>query len=382
MKFLHLFGKSTTPPLHHVRQTPPRSAATDEDTARKIDAIESEICAELNAGSATAQGTPDTLLRQRIDEASLLYASRQPAAARDLLLDSVAQRSASAHEPLAWMMLLELACAAGSQAQFEELALRYAERFETSPPQWRGSLPEPSATVVSPALFTYRGKLSSSAAPALGQLAHMSRAQRAFRIDLNGVTEVDDDGCGLLLEMLERWLADGRQVGLLPSATLTARLRAQLDAAAEGESGASSPRHNGWRLLLELLRAGGDAHAHDEASIAYSIANEVSPPAPLLPPPATVTCGADTLVLPAEIIYPVDALLESLREPAARQSAIVLDCSRLQLIEFNAATPLLAGLARLADGKPVEWRDLSHLVSTLLQLVGGTDRLRIVNRKP
>ena len=88
------------------------------------------------------------------------------------------------------------------------------------------------------------------------------------------------------------------------------------------------------------------------------------------------------LALPAEITVPVDALLESLRAQAAQRSCIVLDCSRLQLVEFNAAAPLLAGIARLADGKPVEWRDMSHLVSTLLQLIGGAGRLRIINRKP
>ncbi len=388
MKFLHLFGKSTSPPLRHVRQSP-RAGNAAEETTRKIDAIESEISAELAEVSSNPdeQRTPTAQLMQRIDEASLLYASRQTKAAESLLLDAVEQPSNSAHEPLAWMMLLELACAAGSQAQFEALALRYAQRFETSPPQWRDGLPEPATPTVRSPVLAYRGKLSSSAAPALGRLAQMAGAHDTLRIDLDGVTTVDDEGCTLLLNLLEQWLADGRQVELLPSPALVALLRAQLDEAklASSPNEAHDRRHSRWRLLLELLYANGETSAHDEACVAYSIAYEVSPPAPLLSlPPSTsaaVSC-ADTLTLPVEITYPVDALLESLHSMAAPRSAIVLDCRYLQLIEFNAAAPLLAGLARLADGKPVEWRDLSHLVSTLLQLVGGADRLRIINRKP
>ncbi len=379
VKFLRLFGKSI-PPVRHVRKpSPPQANAVAGDTARKIDAIESEISAELEAGPvpATAANAPAALLAQRIDEASLLYASRQPSAAEALLLEAIAQHSGGTQEPLAWMMLLELACVADSQPQFEELALRYAQRFETSPPQWRGRRPDSPMPAASPPVIGFRGKLSDSAAPALTRFAHMAAPHAAMCIDLGGVTTVDRGGCELLLHLLENWLGEGRHVELLPAPSLASLLRSQLDAA---PADANDSR---WRLLIELLRFGGDASAHEDACVAYSIAHEVSPPAALLPQPlAAQGQGADALTLPAEITYPVDALLESLQAPAARLPVIVLDCSRLQLVEVNAAAPLLAGLARLANGKTVEWRDISHLVSTLLQLIGGADRLRIVNRKP
>ncbi len=373
MKFFQLFSKPGTLPVRHVRQQPP-SPAIALDTARKIDAIESEIRAELDAcAPATLLADPAALLAQRIEEASLLHASRQPQAATALLLEAVAQRTNADSELLAWTMLLELASAAGSQPQFEELALRYAQRFETSPPQWR--VPLPAAAAAAPVL-AYRGKLTASAAPALARFGQLAQPHAAFRIDLGSVSEVDADGCSLLLELIEHWLAEARRIELLPAPALTALLRTRLDAtpATAGESL--------WRLQIELLRSSGDTAAHDEACIAYSLAHEVSPPAPLLPVPSDATGHTGTLVLPAEITVPVDALLESLRLQSAQRADIVLDCSRLQLVEFNAAAPLLAGIARLADGKPVEWRDMSHLVSTLLQLIGGAGRLRIVNRKP
>ncbi len=383
MKFLQLFGKSSSLPVRHVRQPAPAA----DDTARKIDAIESEIIAELHAGTAasSAPADPAAQLAQCIDEASLLYASHQASAAAALLLEAVAQPSGSTLETTAWMMLLELATLADDQPQFEELALRYAQRLETSPPQWRGRVPAiPGAGAdAMPPVLGFRGKLLASSGAALGRLEQMAQAHMHFRIDLSGVTEVDAEACRRLLALLERVLANGRQVELMPAPALVTLLRKQLDAPT-----ASASVHDGvWRLLIELLLIAGDTAAHEEACIAYSVAHEVSPPAPLLQqapraPPASAMPCTDLLPLPAEISDPVDALLESLRAPAATLSSITLDCRALQRIEFNAATPLLAGVARLADGKPVEWRDLSYLVSTLLQLVGGAERLRIVNRKP
>jgi hypothetical protein len=88
------------------------------------------------------------------------------------------------------------------------------------------------------------------------------------------------------------------------------------------------------------------------------------------------------LLLPEQISYPVDALLESLRTSAKPLDHIVLNCRQLHLIEFNAAAPLLAGVAEMARGKTVEWCDMLHLTSTLLQLISGEGKLKISHRLP
>ncbi len=390
MKFLQLFGKSNVPPVRHVRQPATPMSATAAETTRKIDAIESEISAEIGA-ELDAEGGPGTAdaqenhrqdsaaapIAQCIDEASLLYASRQPGAAEALLLEAVAQRVGGDQEPVAWMMLLELAIAADDPARFDSLAVRYAERFETSPPQWRTTPPTSAVPAALAPLLSFRGELNGHAAPSIERIAQTAATNRAIRIDLTGVTSVDDEGCAQLLALLEQWLSEKRDVELRPAPTLAALLRRILDDGLPGND-------NAWRLWAELLRCEGAASAYEEACIDYSIAREMSPPAPLLPPrrPPLAAPHGSGLLLPAEISWPVDALLESLSTQSQAQATIVLDCRCLQRIEFNAAAPLLTGVARLANGKPVEWRDLSYLVSTLLQLIGGAGRLRIVNRKP
>ncbi len=79
---------------------------------------------------------------------------------------------------------------------------------------------------------------------------------------------------------------------------------------------------------------------------------------------------------------PVEGLIDSLRAGFDASDTVVLDCSRLQRIEFPAAAALLDGIAGLAKGKPVEWRDVSYLVSTLLTLVAGNGKLSIRHRQP
>ena len=372
VKFLDLFGKSPNRPVKNVR-APAASVAPVDDTrlatARKIDAIESEITAELEAQvHASDHEEPAQLLEQRIAEASILYASRQSRAAESLLLEAVSKATGEAREGVAWMMLLELASFNEDRRRFEELSLRYAERFETSPPQWRTR----SATTAAnqdPAL-AFRGKLLASSGPALAQFEQMAQPQPRFILDLRGVTEIDGAGCAALLALFRRWDTQGKQVRISPAPSLLALLR----------SSAQSDDST-WRLLIELLRISGDERAYEDACVDYSIAFELSPPAPLglIAAPAQ---GSNDLCLPAEIAMPVDTLLDSLRTASDGLATIVLDGRQLRLVEFNAAAALLDGIAGLAKGKPVEWRDVPYLVSTLLQLVGGDGKFRIINRLP
>ena len=371
MKFLDLFGKSSARHVKNVRLPAGRDDETRQATARKIDSIESEITSEHEAHALPL--TEDTqTLSQCIEEASILYASRQRQATERLLLEAVSQRSGDGYETIAWKMLLELADFDQDRERFEALSLRYAERFETSPPQWQAR----SAAVTSSTVPTlaFRGKLLASSGPALAQLEQMAQGASIFVIDMQGVTEIDSAGCTGLLTLLRNWDAQRRQVSIAHSASLLALLRqATQHAEKSSDDGA-------WLLLIELLRI-SDVEAYENACIDYSIAFELSPPVPLSFTAAQVQGGAG-LCLPAEIAMPIEGFLDSLRIATDGMDTIVLNGSQLQLIEFNAAAALLDGIAGLAKGKPVEWRDIPYLVSTLLQLVGGDGKLHIINRQP
>lgn len=357
MKFLDLFSKQAPDSIKHVRPSGTPTVAQREATARKIDAIESEISAELGSvQEGVAEPLAGSRMEQCISEASILYANRQIPSVASLLLDAVKQPTHEAAEPVAWHMLLELASFDGDQSRFEGLALRYAERFETSPPQWRAN--------------TGHDRSSRAASPMLA-----FRGQPAFTLDLRNLTEIDVAGCSELLSLLSEWCRAGKHIHLMHASSLLDMLRATIQQGRRDEDDAA------WRVLIELLRVSGDEVSYEDACVAYCLTYEQSPPAALgllvhhIP-------EASHLLLPIEIRHPVNDLLETLRADTQHRDTITINCQQLRLIEFNAAAPLLAGVAALARGKPVEWREMPYLTSTLLQLMSGHGKLNISHRRP
>ena len=388
MKFRELFSKQAPGSIKNVRTSGQPTVADRAATTRKIDAIESEISAEIgnysdtesSADSGTNIGTNSDLviandIEQCIFEASILYANRQPKAAASLLLEAIAQASDHPTESIAWQMLLELASLDRDKAHFEALALRYAERFETSPPQWRSGHDTSSSPVLSTPMLAFRGKLLGSSAPALMQLEQAAASHSQLVVDLRSVTELDISGCSALLALLSRWHLEGRHTSVAYSPTLIDMLRTQL------QQGRPDDNDAAWRLLIELLRVSGDDVSYEDACVAYCLTYELSPPAPVGLAMHQAPPVAD-LMLPEQIGYPVDALLESLRTSAKPLEHIVLNCRQLRLIEFNAAAPLLAGVTGIVRGKTVEWCDMLYLTSTLLQLISGKGKLKISHRPP
>ena len=74
------------------------------------------------------------------------------------------------------------------------------------------------------------------------------------------------------------------------------------------------------------------------------------------------------------------SLIERFRLLSAPLESIILNGQRLRLIEFNAAAPLLAGVADLARGKAVEWHAMPALASKLLQIISGAGKIKIIPR--
>lgn len=392
MKFLDLFSKQAPGAIKHVRPSTTQTVAQREATARKIDAIESEISAEISGHLGADIGDEisneqsnlqhdfdeplaTSRIEQAISEASILCANHQVTSVVSLLLDALRQPSHEAAEAVAWYMLLELASFDGDQARFEGLALRYAERFETSPPQWRAhSGDDASAPAASP-MLAFRGKLLGTTAPALTQLKQAAATLSAFSLDLRNLTEIDVAGCGDLLHLLPAWCQAGKGIRLIHSNALLDMLRATTQQGRRDDDDAA------WRLLIELLRVSGDEVGYEDACVAYCITYEQSLPTPLGLVSHAMPVTSQFL-LPAQVRHPVDQLLDVLRADAEHIDRIIINCQQLRLIEFNAAAPLLAGVAALARGKPVEWRDMPYLTSTLLQLMSGHGKLNISHRRP
>lgn len=370
-------------------------------TALKIDAIEAAMTFDIfNApeapwGSAraprpaaadAAAAEPDNteLLggaagpAPAVEESALLYANGLLDQAEQALTASLADAGL---DRTAWWMLFDLYQISGRQERFDSLSIDYASTFETSPPAYAAPAAQPAAYAGAAPTLALAGVLDEGIGPALEQLRLLSDSSPVLRLELSKVTAVQPAGCALLLHSLKQCQDGRRELIVVAAAELAGRVRAMLQVGRRDEGEAS------WLLLLELLQLLRREKEFEETSMDYCVTFEVSPP-PYVAPERVATparqpaaAASDRFMLPA-LIDGGGALLDAIDAYAARDGALVFDCSRLARIEFGAAGLLLARLQRLArNGKAIEFRDLNHLVAALLRLLAFCDIARLYPHK-
>lgn len=388
-------------------------------TAMKIDAIESAMEADIFSqdepawGSqrparapraADAEAAPDdiatTLLLTEelplaaadasapvVEEIAILYANGQAAAAQQLLLAAVAEAQGLNSERSTWWMLFDLYQASGQQDAFDNLSIDYASTFETSPPQW---IAPAALAAASPAwagltpTAALAGVLDQHIAPQLERLCQQAEASPVLRLEFTRVTAVTADGCTLLLATLRRLQARQRELILVGAPALAARLRDGIMVGRRDDGEAP------WLLLLELLQLQQREKAYEQAAMDYCVTFEVSPPSFTPPhkvamaPAQHASASPDRFMLPPVIEHQLGPLLPAIQQYAEEYPALVFDCSRLTRIDYASAIQLHGVLQQLADatpGRKIAFRDVNHLVTALLRLLGFANLARIYPHK-
>ena len=174
MKIFGLFTKTATPDSRQSKNT---SADEARETSQKIDSIESEIIAEFGTPTllqphheSAVEGAPSlTPLSHMMDEAALLFANGQSNEAKALLLQATCTDGSTKEHQLSWWMLFDLALAENQADFFDHLALTYAKKFETSPPQWQATTQDSDHAQSQPEVpvLSFRGKLTEASLAAL-----------------------------------------------------------------------------------------------------------------------------------------------------------------------------------------------------------------------
>ena len=315
-----------------------------------------------------------------IEEIAIMYANGQQDVAEAMLTDSLAD--AGLTERSLWWMLFDLYQVSGRQDDFDNIAIDYASRFETSPPTW-----SPLAPATHVASFTgvepteaFAGLLDASIAPQLERLAKLAASAPVFRLEFGRVLEVTPEGCTLLVKALQTLRA--RELTVAGAAELAELIRGTLTI------GARDASEGPWLLRLELLQLLGREKDFEETAMDYCVTYEVSPPQFSAPTnvataaPAHAQASSDRFMLPALLEGPLDALGEAINAYAAQVDPVVLDCSRMARADYSAAGKLLAHLRPLAaSGKKIELRDMNHLVAALFKLLGYAESSRLFPHK-
>lgn len=326
---------------------------------------------------------------QVIEEAAILFADEQSEIVEQMLSSAIAEDSPDHATKEVWWMLFDLYQITGKQQQFENLSIDYASKFETSPPSWvnhtQPGLASGSVTRGATPTVPFAGKLDGSIIKSLERAQKLAENSRALRLEFARVSDVDPVGCGLLLRLLKKLQNSEHDLILAGAAELTGKIRAILKVGRRDETEAP------WLLLLEILRALNSEKEFEEVSIDYCITFEVSPPA-FVAPKSNVTAARDEVrtytsssggfVMPPVIEGRTEQLMSAIAAYAGSNDPAMLDCAGLNRVDFSAAGQLLSCLAPLAgSGKTIELNNVNHLVAALFNVIGLNDIARITPRK-
>ena len=327
-----------------------------------------------------------------LENAALLFANGQDAAARELLEQGVATDQDTKLSPLAWLALFDLMQRANDRAAFDQLSMQYVLQFERSAPAWD----ESAKPVVGEALgaggyIAVTGKLSSGSSAQLeGFKRALEKCVPRARIDLSSVNGFDDAGARLLAADLAR----ARSQRMELSIQRPEKLRAALDqAVARGRDGGEGA----WLLSLELLQWHHEQAEFDERALEFAVAFEVSPPSWEPPPrvdagksapgqdavvsaPGTVRRApapddADSLRFEGVLAGAAPPALAGLAEFSGSNATASIDMSRVDRIDFICAGALLNSISRIeSQGNAVQIVGATPIVRALLLLLGISPR--------
>ena len=323
-----------------------------------------------------------------IEEVAILFANDQNDLVESMLQEAISDASLSNTIRTAWWMLFDLYQIQGNQVEFENLALSYASKFETSPPTWLApqtddeTAPATRAELNSVVIFS--GTLDASVQKQIDRAHKLSNSSPSLRFEFARVTEASAEGCVLLLDALKKLQQSGCTLTLAGGNELLKCIRSIIEVGRRDEIEAP------WLLLLETLQLMNRQQDFEESSIDYCVTYEVSPPA-FVAPKTNVTAAIDehfapaipdnVLLMPTVLDVKSDQVNTIITFTRQHQLAI-LDCSQLDRVDFSAASQLLGGLAPLAgETRIIELHNVNHLVSALFNVMGMAEVARIFPRK-
>jgi ABC-type transporter Mla MlaB component len=322
--------------------------------------------------------------KSAVDEAAILYASGHADMAEATLkplLENAERR--------AWNMMFDLYRVQNREKEFEQLAVDYALRFESSPPVWQ-KIGAPARTVPSgqAAAQTARvelpGMLNSDAAEKLRTDLEAAAASAPVRIDFSRIEMVDESGAS----ECTRILAQARKAQRKLQVSGVDRLIDLL----KDLNRATHSRAAHRLLLLELYQTLGQEDAFEDVAVDYAVRFEVSPPSWVAvkgaeivqaPPPSPDEPGVEALALAGEISPANDAALQKLADYAATHDPVVVDLAEVTRVDYGSVSKFISTLMQcLGSGKAITLRGHNALIHELFRVMGIDQLVQLVPYHP
>lgn len=305
------------------------------------------------------------------EEAAMLFANGQDAAARSLLENATRCYCSGPGERL-WLMLFDLLRLTGQKAAFEALGIEYAQSFEKSPPGWHET--DIAAPVAAKVMGTvpFRGELTGDNDAGFAAVRQAFDRHPHLRLDLAKVRRLDAAGCDRLLALLRQAHKSHGEIELLGSGHLDALLN---DAIVPGQAQDQAC----WLLRIEVCQLHGQAEAFEELAINYAVTFEISPPSwephrvKEATAPSLVLAAAEQLLSESYVIKGDIKIsrFSDLLAYAAANDPLLIDCSAVTRMDFVSAGALLNILTAVKrTGRQIVFRHPHYLLAELFRVVG------------
>lgn len=316
-----------------------------------------------------------------IEQAAVLFANGQDAAARAVLENAARGHTGAAAERL-WRMLFDLLQVLGDRPAFDKLGMEFAQVCEQSPPTWRHEAPAAPKAAANSATILLQGVIAGNDSPGFAKLREAVDKKQATQLNLGKLVGLDDLAAGTLFELLRKARKLGLNITLEGADGLIGRLQQRLNVGQPGYE-------KGWILLLEFYQLLGLQELFDEKAIDYAVTFEVSPPSWEAIKAGTVkSVAAPALQLAAmDETYTLSGecknnRFEDLQSFLALHDRPIIDCAYLKRLDFPSAGMLRNILSpHQQKGKEIVIRHPHHLVAELLNIVGVSSVAKIVVTK-
>jgi ABC-type transporter Mla MlaB component len=362
-------GKDKTPgPAHKPAPAPAAAEALPSETLLTMDMGASGIVVEESSGAPQSP----------VDEAAILYASGQNDMTEGLLKNLLTTK-----DRRAWHMLFDLYGIQNRDKEFEQLALEYAVRFETSPPVWQKTNSNGAAKPqqAQAAALELPGLLDKNAAEALRESIAATDKKAVTHIDFSHIEMVDESGAAECAKILSNALKAKRKLQVSGVDRLIALL--------QDLNRATHSRAVHWLLLLELYQTLGQQENFENLAVDYAVRFEVSPPswsdvrAAEVVQTTPVEPRDDALQLSGEITPSNDSVLQQLVSYAATHNEVLVDMTQVTRVHYGSVSHFISVLMQcLGSGKSITLRGHNALIHELFRVMGIDQLAQLVPRHP
>lgn len=360
-----------------------------------------------------------------LEAAAIGFANGDYAGVEAGLLDALQRDNVNRELAELWMAaLFGLYRATGQQARFDATAMDFAERFGRSAPAWfsvpdllghkagKPAVRRAPSSAKSAAVWTSPAELDVASLDALCGV--LTKTPAPWHLDWSPLVSIESEAVALLARLFADWCLQPVHLRFSGVEQLEKTLRFSTP------SGDASVDAKRWLLRMDALRITGQQNEFEMVALDYCVTFEVSPPSWQevrcgyeieSAAAASVSGGGGEEALIDEALFNLDGsggpdlftLLESsesvsgqlelageivgdaaqvLAKLEAQRSGVeglVINCQKLIRVDFSAAGSILNWVAaRQAEGCPVQFRDVHHLVAAFFNIIGINEHASVV----